>query len=205
MSANIRVNASVVKESIKSRVDCAETMGSQMKQAPFYNIVKASCDSVVAEGAQLAAAEAAVHSALAVLANARDLRDSAILKFDGALNVLISDVEKNAATPGDVTSLALTVLDRQSYTLEVPSGITVKHDPAKGVVRVLVDLPPGAASCLLEVSTDPTNPASWKRVPGDGARRALAGYAPGTYWFRAASLRANDESAFTAPVSIVVK
>jgi hypothetical protein len=205
MTAPIRVNAGVVKESIKSRTDFSTTMDSQMKQAPLYGVVKQSCDAVVAEGAALLAAEAAVNAAVATLANARDLREMAVVKFDNALNLLISDVEKNAQNPGDVTSLALSVLDRQSYPLEIPAGLTVKYDAAKSLIRVNVDLPPGAASCLLEVSTDPSNPASWKRVTGGGARRSIAGYPPGTYWFRACSVRANDESDFTTPVSVIVK
>ena len=205
MAAGIRVNSGIVKESIKSRVDCAATMNAQMKQAPFYNIVKASCDGLVAEGTKLAAADAAVNTALAVLANARDGRESALASFDGAFNVLVSEVERNAQSPSDVTSIALSVLDRQYYALEAPSGLTVKFDSAKAVIKIHVDLPPGAASCLIEVSTDPSNPASWRRVPGDGGRRSLSGYAPGTYWFRASSLRANDESEPTAAVSVVVR
>jgi hypothetical protein len=167
--------------------------------------VKVSVDSLVAAGVALGVAEAGVNTAVANLTNAREVRDGAVAKYDSTFNVLIADVEKNAVNPEDVTSIMLTLLERQTHALELPSGLTVKYDQPKALVRVNVDLPLGAASCLLEVSTDPQNPASWKRVTGDGARRALAGYAPGTYWFRAASLRANDESAFTVPVSVLVK
>jgi hypothetical protein len=205
MVSLIRVNTTIPRESIKTRVDCAGTMSVQAPQSAFYPVVKHACDDVIAEGVKLAAADAAVNAALATLANAREERDSALVRFDGVFNVLVSDVERNATKPADLTSLALTVLERQSYTLEAPTGLALRFDPAKSVIRVHVELPPGAASCLLEVSTDPANPASWKRVTGDGARRALAGYAPGTYWFRASSVRANDESEATTPVSVVVK
>jgi hypothetical protein len=205
MNSTIRVNTAIPKESIKSRVDCASTMSVQAPQSAFFPTVKDACNDVIAEGVKLAAAEATVNNALATLANAREERDSALVRFDNALNALVSDVEKHATKPAEVTSLALTVFERQSYALEAPSGLTVRFDAAKNVIRVLVELPPGAASCLLEVSTDPTAPGSWKRVTGDGARRALAGYAPGTYWFRASSVRANDESEATTPVSVMVK
>jgi hypothetical protein len=186
-------------------VDGAATMGTQAPKSTFYPTVKESCDDVIAAGVVLAVAEAGVNTALASLVNAREVRDGAIIKYDGSYNVLVADVEKHAVNPEDVTSLMMTLAERQTHTLELPSGLVVKYDLAKSLVRVNVDLPLGAASCLIEVSTDPQNPASWKRVTGDGARRALAGYAPGTYWFRAASLRANDESPFTAPVSVTVK
>jgi hypothetical protein len=186
-------------------VDGAATMAVQAPKSTFYMTVKVSVDSLIAAGLVVAQADAGVNTAIASLANAREVRDGAVNKYDAALNVVVSDVEKNAVNPEDVTNLALTILERQNYTLELPSGLTVKFDQAKNLIRVNIDLPPGAASCLLEVSTDPQNPASWKRVTGDGARRALTGYAPGTYWFRAASLRANDESEFTAPVAVVVK
>lgn len=205
MYSAIRVNTSMLKETIKTRVDGASTMGAQAPQSAFYPTVKDSCDDVVVEGIKLAAAEAGVNSALAQLANAREERDSAVVRYDNALNLLVSDVEKHAAKPADVTSLTLTIQERQSHALEMPTGLSVRFDAAKNVLRVLVDLPPGAASCLLEVSVDPANPASWKRVTGDGARRTLTGYAPGTYAFRAASVRANDESEPTAPVSVIVK
>lgn len=205
MVSILRVNTTIPKESIKTRVDCASTMAVQAPQCAFYPKVKDACDDVVAEGIELAAAEAGVHAALATLANARDLRDGALVRFDNAFNVLISGVEKSAAKPADITGLALIVLERQNHAFEPPAGISVRFDAAKNVVRVRVDMPPGTSGCLLEVSTDPQNPASWKRVAGSGANRALTGYVPGTYWFRAATVRANDESAPTQPVSVIVK
>jgi hypothetical protein len=43
------------------------------------------------------------------------------------------------------------------------------------------------------------------KLDGHGATHVLTGYAPGIYWFRAASVRAKAQSAFTSPVSVSVK
>jgi hypothetical protein len=59
--------------------------------------------------------------------------------------------------------------------------------------------------CFVEISTNPEDPAAWRRLPGVGAVHVLTDYAPGTYWVRAASARANEQSRFTEAVSVIVK
>lgn len=60
-------------------------------------------------------------------------------------------------------------------------------------------------NAVVDISADPTNPNSWTRLQGIGTVHTLSGYAPGTYWVRAASVRANEQSEFTSPVSVIVK
>jgi hypothetical protein len=56
-----------------------------------------------------------------------------------------------------------------------------------------------------QVSTDPTNPALWRELLGDGANHVIANPTPGNLWARAASRTATGQSDYTAPVLLVVK
>ena len=207
MSQSIRVNTGVDKASSYTRTSCASTMAKQAPESALYKTisgVKASCDALAAAGTDLADAEAAVQVALTMLRQARQKRKSKIVAFDNAYNVCIAQVEKHAAAPEDVTALALTVLERKSNDLAPPVAIDAKFLLLKGIIRVRVTLPPGVKACLVEVTTDPTDPASYKRLPGTGKLRDLTGYGPGTYWFRATSLRSDGESEPTPFVPMIV-
>src|SRR5215203_727482 len=87
--------------------------------------------------------------------------------------------------------------------------LTVRDDAAfdavKGRVQIHVNKAPGMQACVVEVSPDPAGASSWQRLPGFGAVHKLSGYAPGTYWVRAASARANQISDFAGPVSVIVR
>lgn len=208
MPKSIRINTGVDKESSHTRTMCAAEMATQAPKSALYKDtpgVKASCDALIDAGTELAAAEEAIRVAVSVLRKARQTCKSKIVAFDNAYNVCVAQVERHATLPEEVTALALTVLERQSYTLAPPLAIHAKFLPAKGAIRVRVKLPPGVNACFLKVSTDPTDPASFRQLPGTGKLRTFSGYAPGTYWFCAASVRSNEESAPTQPVSVIVK
>jgi hypothetical protein len=72
-------------------------------------------------------------------------------------------------------------------------------------IRIHVERAPGMDVVSVEITTDPSNPASWKELPGHGAVQFLKDPAPGTYWARAASRTAQEKSDFTTPVSVIVK
>jgi hypothetical protein len=56
------------------------------------------------------------------------------------------------------------------------------------------------------VSTTPIVPTSvWKRIDGIAAEYHLSAFAPGRYWFHACAVRGAELSAYTVPVSVVVK
>jgi hypothetical protein len=76
---------------------------------------------------------------------------------------------------------------------------------AADAILVVVKQAPGMRTCQVEISTNPSDPASWKRVKGGSGKRTLTGYAPGTYWLRACSVRGADESDYTVAVAVVVK
>jgi hypothetical protein len=208
MTTTIRVNTSSIRRTIGSRTALGQAMASQAPQSALYQnqpTVKTACDAVVTAGKELADAEKGVTTAKAVLANALKTRATKKAKFDSACTACVGQVEMYATKPEDVTSVALTLLERQSHDLAPPTDIEVKYDAAKGAVRVHVALPPGITKCLIEVTTNPNDETTYKRLAGVGISRKLTGYAPGTYWFRAASVRASDESAWCTPVSVIVK
>ncbi len=83
-------------------------------------------------------------------------------------------------------------------------GRTISRtEPA--VARVHVKWAVGPERCAIEISPEPVGDATWAQVEGNGCRRALAGYAPGTYWVRAASVRSTGKSAWCGPVAVIVK
>jgi hypothetical protein len=204
----LRVDIGGDKESIRSRIDRAGVMRTQSATSTFaqnHPPVKDACNAVVAAGKDLDDAEAACKAAEAELVRARSVRDAKVDAFDAAHAVCVAVTEQFATTPEDIQSIGLGVFDRASHVLAPPLAIEVRFDAAKESIRIYVKHAPGMTACAIEVSTDPIGPSTWKKLDGHGARRVLTGYAPGTYWFRAASVRANAQSAFTSPVSVIVK
>jgi hypothetical protein len=66
------------------------------------------------------------------------------------------------------------------------------------------DGPAGARRRAL-VAPDPIGPATYVELPGHGRVQRVAGYAPGTYWVRACTVRATARSAWVGPISVIVK
>ena len=108
-------------------------------------------------------------------------------------------------TPQEAASLALTVRERAKNILAPPLGMTMTYNGRRDWIRVHVDRAPGMEFVSIEISTDPSNPASWKEMDGHGAVQFIPNPAPGTYWGRAASKTAQQKSEFTVPVSVIVK
>ena len=208
MSQKVKVDVAAEKVSVKRRTDLAGLISKQMTTSEFVQAhpeVSAACQTMVTCGSELADANAAVIAAKVVLVQAESALARKTTAYDGALSVLAAHTEHLAESEGDVQSVGLTVLNRASYHLAPPLAVEARYDITKNLVRVNVRLPPGAQGCVTEISTDRADPTKWQRLKGMGARRALSGYAPGTYWIRAASMRAADESDFTGPVAVVVK
>lgn len=208
MSQRVKVDIAAEKVSVKKRTDLAGVISSQMTTSAFVQAhveVGAACKTVVTCGQELADADAAVNAAKITLVQAESTLARKITAYDGALSVLAAHTEHLAAGAGDVQSVGLTVLSRASHELAPPLAVEARYDLAKSLIRITVRLPPGAGGCITEISTDPSDPTKWQRLKGMGARHALSGYAPGTYWLRAATMKAAEESEFTGPVAVVVK
>ncbi len=66
-------------------------------------------------------------------------------------------------------------------------------------------MPAGMDACEIELRPDPVTATSWKRLVGHGLVREVPSLASGTWWFHAATARANEQSDFTQAFSIVIK
>jgi hypothetical protein len=203
----LRIDAQDDRKTIKARADRAAVLASAVK-APFVQAHPAlltACQDLIAASDALKTADEAYTVTDAALTAARGARDSKVTAYDAAYDVCIAQVQQCAATPEDVQSMGFGVFSPVSYALVVPPSVQAKYDPVRNVIYVRVERAPGIRACTLEVSQTPADPASWQRLPGLGTSRKLPGYAAGTHWFRAASVRATEQSAFTDPVSVIVK
>jgi hypothetical protein len=208
MAQKVKVDIAAEKVSVKRRTDLADVISKQMTTSAFVEAhpeVAAACNTVVTCGKELADADAAVNATRVELVQAESTLARKITAYDGALAVLAAHTEHLAASESDVQSVGLGVSSRASHELAPPLAVEARYDFAKGLIRVNVRLPPGAQGCVTEISTDPSDPTKWQRLKGMGARHALSGYAPGTYWIRAATMKAAEDSEFTGPAAVVVK
>jgi hypothetical protein len=204
----IRVSGSVDKESILTRDNLAQVVGTNAPNSAVWKAtpeIQVAGQNLVAAGAALAAADATVQSIQAQLDTAIHARDAKLAEFDAAHAVYVANVEARATTPEDVTGLGLTLLAKSSHPLAAPLGVEARVDPVNGQVHVRVKRARGMRATIVEVSSNPVGPDTWQRLLGMGALHKLRGYVPGTYWVRAASVRANAISDFTAPVAVIVK
>jgi hypothetical protein len=80
----------------------------------------------------------------------------------------------------------------------------VRHPPRERLPCIKLPLS-GKRQCAIEISPDPAGPATFKRLDGTGMTRALQGHAAGTWWVRAATLRAKEQSDWFGPVAVIVK
>ena len=136
---------------------------------------------------------------------ARTSRNSQRRAYDKAYGVAAKLVEQDAVSKADIEDAGFAFLDPSNPGLLLPSGITVKYDGKLSLIRVHVVYAAGRRPCVVEISVDPVTATSWQRLNGNGVKRALSGYAPGTYWIHAATVRAQVQSAWFGPVSVVVK
>jgi hypothetical protein len=203
-----RINRSVDTQSIQTRIDRGAQIGKASATSALYQnvaAVKSACDAVVAAGKDLGDADVTATAADQAAATARSARDTKLGTFDTANAICVATVEHHAATPEEIQGAGFVLLIPNNNGLAMLDGVKAAFDAALGVIDIEVLHPAGVTRCLLEFSPDPVTPTSWQRVAGDGLRRKLSGFAPGTYWFRAATVRASAQSAFTTPIAVVVK
>lgn len=208
MSKDIKVEVVETKRSIQKRTTLGTLMEPRIATSAIckrQSTVKEACEDLIAAAKVLATEDQKVTDIEAKLAAQRTIRDEATGRFDRGFDLVVAGVEKYALTLAEVTELALAIHERQNFALAPPLSIAAMFDSEARSVLVEVKLPQGAATCLVEVSTTPGDPDSWRRVRGHGARRTLTGLAAGTYWFRALCSRGNDDSDYIEPTSVVVK
>ena len=202
-----RIDRSTDKGSQQAPID----RGIQLKKAVSTSTlcqnvpeVMNACNAVIKASDDYATAQADAVAADAAAATARSVRDDKQATFDAENAICITTVERHAKSPADIQGLSYTLLIPNKNGLLPMLGMTGKYDRATGLIELFVQHPAGITRCLLQGSPDPITPTSFQRIPGDGLRRKLAGYPPGTHWFRAANVRARGETEFTTPISVVV-
>jgi hypothetical protein len=196
------------KDSILSRTgraDVIETNGPKSEIWKGNTVLQDVGQKLIAAGTALKTSQTAVSSIETQLEQARGVRATRVVEYDKAYDLFVSSAEAVAKTPEDLASVGLAARVKGTYLLAAPLGIDAKFDMKAHLIRAHIQRAPGMQNCLLEISTNPEDPNGWRRLPGLGAVRALSGYSPGTYWLRAASARANEQSEFTTPVSVIVK
>ena len=144
-------------------------------------------------------------AACATVETAKNLQVQDELVATSKLDVFFTNVEDVVTTPKEMQDLGVDPLVENRYVLAVPISTTVTSDPTLHDIAVKVKRAKGMSRCSIEVSADPTFATGVKVFPGDGARQTMGPFPPGTYAVRACHTRASERSAFTEPVTVVVK
>ena len=197
------------KVSEATRYDRGVKVTALAPQSPLYTLhtdLKGSADEVMKETLTLKDSMDTYSKADAAFKKARTALGSAVIAWDGAYDVFVNTTEKYAASPDDATSVGAAPRPKNSYLLVPPVSVEMKQDVKRDRLIIRVHRATGLERTAVEVNnTDPTNPAAWKELDSSGALHYVPSPAKGTWWVRAASRTTKAISAFTSPVSIVVK
>jgi hypothetical protein len=206
--ATPRVDVAADRISNKARIERAMGVAGVAPQTPRYQgdvAFKQSIDRLIQGGSDLENAEKDVAAAELALANARVVRDAQQDAYDKAHAVCAKLIDGGSRTPADVTQYGFSVFEEKPRGLEMPNNIRLKYDPVKEILRIHVWYPSGRHTCAIEISPAPYSEATFQRLEGNGVTRALRGYAPGTWWVRAATTLGAQRSEWFGPVAVIVK
>lgn len=195
------------KKNPTTRIARGAMVSAQGPQSTLYKgTVKVAVDDVIAQNVALKANVDSYNSARATLAKARTALATGVAAWDGAFDVLVKTGEKVCTTADDGAGLGLpTVGVKTIYPFAMPIAVVLTQNPKTSALRIHVRRAPGMKRTCVEISTDPSNPALWKELDGDGAIHTLPNPTPGTLYARAATRGPTAKSGFTTPVSIVLK
>lgn len=203
-----RIEAGSDKKDASTRIARAKAIETASATSALYQghpEVKSECDALIEQSKRVAATEATVASLEVQLSAARSARAVEIDAYDAIYGVCTSKVERYATSPAEVQGAGFDVLQREKHALAAPTSVDAWFEDREQELKVRVMLPVGMSSCVVDVSNDASEPRQWTRLPGVGRRQSMSRVLPGTYFIRAATVRAHDQSAFTTPVSITVK
>lgn len=170
-----------------------------------YPDAQAACSAVAAESAKLKVAMDAYANAEATFKKARTALGTAVVSWDGAYDVYVAVGERRCTTADEGTGMALDVRVKTKNPFAMPISVEAEYNPKTNLLRVHVTRAPGMRTVAVEMSTNPSDPTSWKELEGNGAVHVIPKPPPGTHWFRAATRTARAKSDFTTPVSVIVK
>ncbi len=203
----IRFDVGQDKASAETRVARGTKVTGIGPESPLYqeNEIKTGVDAVVAGTAALKQGVEACAAASIALRKARSELSVLTRAWDRSYELLVAAGEKRCVSVEEGTGLGLSVRSRTSYVFARPLGIVVKHNVAKGVLRIHVQRAPGAHSLCVQVSRNAADPEAWSELAGDGAIHEIQNPEPGTWSVRAQSRSAKARSEFTEPVTVIVK
>jgi hypothetical protein len=202
-----RVARTPDKGSLEARLDRSALVQSLASGSPIwlgYPEVESAGNALIQAGVALAEGDAAARKLDADAESAVLELISARIAWDERFNVYAGQVELFAVKPEDVGALGLLLLEEGQHKLAPPLDVLAHYDRVASLLRVAVVCPAGRRRCRIEISPSPLGPGSYQEIPGHGASRALAGYAPGDYWVRAAMADARRYSEFFGPVLVTV-
>jgi hypothetical protein len=205
--ARVAIGPDVVSDqTLVERGGVVSTMAVATVQYSANGGFKVTIDEFVTSAKDLGTAQTKVSNLEAQLALARGDRDQKNITALAAHGAAVKAVEKVSVSPADVQSYGFLSLDIVKTGLVLPSGILATYDHKTKTIHVLVKYPAGihGKRCILEISTDPVGAGTYRPLDGDGRRRALTGYAPGTYWIHAATTSSAGRSDWFGPVAVIV-
>jgi hypothetical protein len=168
-------------------------------------VYKGAIDGLGAAGTDLKSSVADANQKAVAARNARTVRNKKRVAYNKAYGVAVASVEQGAVSKDDIEKSGFLFLDPTNPGLLAPIGIDAKQDLKHSLVRLHVHFANGRRPCVVEISNDPGNPASWQRIEGGGVTRKLTSLAAGTWYARAATSRAHQQSAWYGPVAFTVK
>jgi hypothetical protein len=125
--------------------------------------------------------------------------------WDTKYGVYTSVASKYIVNEQEAHDAGLDMRGLTTNTLAAPVLVEVKHRVKQDDLRIHVHRAPGMRAVSTEITTNPSDPTSWKELDGDGAVHLVPHPAPGTWWVRARSKTAKATSDYTTPVSVIVK
>jgi hypothetical protein len=194
--------------SLQTREDRTVAVATTAPSSPIWQAqptLQTAGNKLITAGTNLTTGVKQVKTLEAQLTAARTALGSLTLGWDQAYDGWVVTVEEFTTLPAEIAALGSAVLDVTKHPLLPPLGVTVTYDVKKALIRIHVHRADGDHACIVEISPDPIAAGSFKRLVGNAAVRALAGYAPGTWWVHAAVSNAGTESGFTGPVAVIVK
>jgi hypothetical protein len=147
----------------------------------------------------------AENKAVIALKAARSALRISNVTWDTKYGVYTSVASKYLTNEQEAHDAGLDMRGQTTNTLAAPVSVEVKRRPKQDDVRIHVHRAPGMRAVSTEISTNPSDPTSWKELDGDGAIHVVPHPAPGTWWVRARSKTAKATSEYTTPVSVIVK
>jgi hypothetical protein len=195
------------KKNTTSRLARGAMVATQGPQSTLYTgATKVLVDDVATRTSALKALVDDYSSAKAAFLKARTAMGTGVIAWDASFDLLVATGENVCATADEGAGLGLpAVAGKTKYPFAMPASVDLKQDPKTSAVRIHVRRAPGMKATCVEISTDPTNPMLWKELDGSGAIHVVPNPPPGMLYVRAATRGSAGKSAFTTPVSILIK